>query len=294
MIMNTSNPHAGDEMRFHKYQALGNDYLVLDAAIAAGLSVPVIRKLCDRHYGIGGDGVLTGERSGNGFALRIFNPDGSETEKSGNGIRIFARYLWDSGAAGAEPFKIITKGGVVTCQVRDGGRLVFVEMGRASFDSAQIPVAGPAREVVGESIEIEGEGLRFTAVTVGNPHCVIHAEEISPQVAKRLGPLIETHTLFPNRTNVQFVQVIDAHHIKIEIWERGAGYTFASGSSSCAAAAASVKLGYCKGNITVTMPGGSLEIGVKDDYSLTMLGPVAKVASGAIAEEALEDLIPKA
>lgn len=273
-------------MQFHKYQALGNDYLVLENA-AGDLSVPVIRRICDRHYGIGADGILLGERKAHGFALRILNPDGSEAEKSGNGIRIFARYLWDSGLVGTGIFEIETRGGAVACQVREQGRLVFVEMGRASFDSARIPVAGPGREVVGESLDIRGERLRFTAVTVGNPHCVIHADEISAALARRLGPLIETHELFPNRTNVQFVKVLDTHHIQIEIWERGAGYTLASGSSSCAAAAASVKLGYCKDEITVTMPGGSLQIGVRDDYSLTMTGPASKVASGVIANEVL-------
>jgi diaminopimelate epimerase len=120
---------------------------------------------------------------------------------------------------------------------------------------------------------------------VGNPHCVIHADEISAERARRLGPLIENHKMFPNRTNVQLVKVIDPHHIKIEIWERGAGYTLASGSSSCAAAAASVRLGYCRGDIAVEMPGGKLEIGVGDDYTLTMLGPVGKIASGVISSE---------
>jgi diaminopimelate epimerase len=276
-------------MRFHKYQALGNDYLVLDEAAASLLTAPVVRRICDRHFGIGSDGILLGglNSTEDGFGLRIFNPDGSEAEKSGNGIRIYARYLWDSGRVGTDFFKIKTRGGTVLCQVRDGGRLIFVEMGKASFDSEQIPVAGPRRDVIGEWLNVNGERLQFTAVTVGNPHCVLHADEISPALAKRLGPLLETHELFPSRINVQFVKVIDARHIQLEIWERGAGYTLASGSSSCAAAAASVRLGYCEGDITVTMPGGNLEIGVRQDFSLTMVGPAEKVAEGTLSREVL-------
>jgi diaminopimelate epimerase len=165
-------------------------------------------------------------------------------------------------------------------------------MGKASFDSAQIPVTGPRRDVIGEWLEIQGERLQFTAVTIGNPHCVIHIPEAAPALARRLGPLLETHPLFPNRTNVQFVQVLDTRNLRIEIWERGAGYTLASGSSSCAAAAASVRLGYCAGDITVTMPGGSLEIGVHQDFSLTMAGPAEKVATGMIADELFVGLQP--
>lgn len=278
-------------MRFHKYQALGNDYLVAEGVEAESMHPTLVRRICDRHFGIGSDGILleTPVSGGEGFGLRIFNPDGSEAEKSGNGLRIFARYLWDRGSVGAKPFTVLTKGGRVCCEVRDGGRNVFVEMGTACFDSAAIPVRGSEREVVNEPIVVDGVALRFTGVTVGNPHCVIHTEEVSKETALRFGPLLERHELFPNRTNVQFVQVLDRHRIRIEIWERGAGYTLASGSSSCAAAAASVRLGHCEGDITVVMPGGELEIGIGEDFALTMLGPVRKVAEGVLATEMLEE-----
>jgi diaminopimelate epimerase len=284
-------------VRFVKYQALGNDYVVLELedgcavgrrALGRMLTPRFIRCVCDRHLGAGSDGVLVETTQAQGsFGLMILNPDGSEAEKSGNGLRIFARYLWDAGRAGDEPFEVVTLGGVVRCQVRDHGRVVFVEMGKAGFDSERIPVAGPRREVVGETFEVAGEQLCFTAVTVGNPHCVIHVDEVTPELARRIGPHIETHPLFPNRTNVQFVQVLDANRLKIEIWERGAGYTLASGSSSCAAAAASIRLGLCEGDIRVEMPGGCLQIGVGDDFDLTMLGPVEKVVSGMLSEEFL-------
>ena len=277
-------------MKFHKYQAIGNDYLVIEGATEQ-LTSSLVRRICDRHFGLGSDGILLGGQApaGRGFDLRIFNPDGSEAEKSGNGIRIFARYLWDSGLVGEEFFSVLTKGGSVRCQVRDNGKLVFVEMGRASFQSMDIPVAGPPREVVAEHFDIGGEALRITGVSVGNPHCVVHVDDATPELARRLGPLIENHEMFPNRTNVQFVKVLGPQRIRIEIWERGAGYTLASGSSSCAAAAASVRLGLCNGDIMVDMPGGTLEIGVGPDFSLTLLGPAKKVAKGEISNELLED-----
>jgi diaminopimelate epimerase len=278
-------------LRFHKYQALGNDYIVVERAdIGDGLSRALVRRICDRHFGVGSDGILVSDRASDGrFSVRILNPDGSEAEKSGNGLRILSRYLFDQGRVAGETFTVGTAGGVVRCQVREGGRTVFVEMGTARFDSEVIPVAGAPREVVGEEIEVAGERLRFTAVTIGNPHCVVHVDDLSPELALRLGPALETHALFPNRTNVQFVRVLDRRRIAIEIWERGAGYTLASGSSSCAAAAASVRLGLCDADVTALMPGGRLQIGVGEEYALTMLGPVAKVADGVIAEEMLDD-----
>jgi diaminopimelate epimerase len=276
-------------VKFHKYQALGNDYLVVELADEAALTPARVRRICDRHYGVGSDGILLGRLEPQGFGLRILNPDGSEAEKSGNGLRIFARYLWDTGRVGGDAFAVVTKGGTVQCQVREAGASIFVEMGKASFASAQIPVAGPARDVVGERLEVGGEGFTFTGVTVGNPHCVIHTDALSPALAQKWGPLLETHALFPNRTNVQFVKVLDRQRIQIEIWERGAGYTLASGSSSCAAAAASVRLGLCAGDLTVIMPGGTLAIGVQNDFALTMLGPARQVALGTVAQELLDD-----
>jgi len=279
-------------MRFQKYQALGNDYLVVESQQEENLDSSLVRRVCDRHFGLGSDGILieAPSTSGAGFGLRIFNPDGSEAEKSGNGLRIFARYLWGAGRVGSAPFTVATKGGVVRCQVQDAGNAVLVEMGRASFDSSEIPTTGPRREVVSEEIEVVGEKLQFTGVTVGNPHCVIHAEEVTPSMARRLGPALETHAFFPHRTNVQFVKVIDGHRIQIEIWERGAGYTLASGSSSCAAAAASVRLGLCAaGDVSVAMPGGTLKIGIDRDFSITMFGPARKIAEGVISRELVED-----
>ena len=278
-------------MKFHKYQALGNDYLVVDGVSVDALPAPLIARICDRHFGLGSDGIILPSLANRrrDFGLRIFNPDGSEAEKSGNGLRIFARYLWDCGLVHGEAFTVQTVGGAVRCEVRENGKAIFVEMGRATFDSQAIPISGARREVVREAVQVGGQSLRFTGVSVGNPHCVVHADEISRDLAENLGPLFERHELFPNRTNVQFVKVLDPHRIQIEIWERGAGYTLASGTSSCAAAAASVRLGLCQRNIAVAMPGGVLEIGVGPNFELTMLGPVKRIADGELSSELLDE-----
>ena len=268
-------------MKFQKYQALGNDYLVLqDAALPP--QPGIVRQLCHRQLGAGADGVLWPHPSGQAgeFAVRIFNPDGSEAETSGNGLRIFARYLWDCGLVAAAQFAVTTLAGTVQCQVLAGGAAVRVQLGRARFESSAIPVAGAARAVVNEPLRVAGRLLHITAVSVGNPHCVVPLARISAALVRRLGPLLEHHALFPQRTNVQLVRVLAAHQIQIEIWERGAGYTLASGSSSCAAAAACVRLGLCRSPLQVRMPGGLLQVQVAPDYSVTLEGPAQKVYEG--------------
>ena len=277
-------------MRFLKYHALGNDYIVLrPQSFQPVLSQELVRLICHRNYGIGSDGILYGPVDSKpcDFGLRIFNPDGSEAEKSGNGLCIFARSLYDEGLVGEQPFCVQTLGGVVSCQVEKGGGVVTVQMGEVSFDSQRIPVAGPPREVLNEEIRISGKVFKFCAATVGNPHCVILTDEPSPVDAQRYGPLIEIHPWFPNRTNVQFMRVIDRGNIQIEIWERGAGYTLASGSSSTAAAAVAHKLGLCDSEITVHMPGGELKISFSDGFQATMTGPVTKVCEGVMSSEML-------
>jgi len=275
-------------MKFFKYHALGNDYIVLDPKYFPGeLTKEHIRRICHRNYGIGSDGILYGpiETDEADFKLRIFNPDGSEAEKSGNGLRIFSRYLWDNKLVGAGKFTILTAGGKVKAQVCENGRKVTIEMGLVSFNSTKIPVAGLPREVIKEKMEIDRQILEFSAATIGNPHCVILQDDLSEALARKLGPKIEIDPRFPNKTNVQFMKVIDRANIRIEIWERGAGYTLASGSSSSAAAAVAKRLGLCDSEINVHMPGGQIEIVISDDFSITMTGAVTKIADGIIAEE---------
>src|SRR5882762_10156112 len=275
-------------MKFFKYHALGNDYLVIDPKdLPAPLTEAQIKVICHRNFGVGSDGILLGPLPSDRakFELRIFNPDGSEAEKSGNGLRIFSRYLWDRKLVGNAEFAIETAGGPVKSTVMDDGRVVRVEMGQVSFWSDEIPVTGPRREVLNEKITAGDRTFSFCAATIGNPHCVLPLPEISAELAKRYGPLLETHPHFPKRTNVQFLKVLDRENIQIEIWERGAGYTLASGSSSSAAAAVARKLGLCEPSINVHMSGGKLAIEISDHFHILMTGPVTKVSEGIIAAE---------
>jgi diaminopimelate epimerase len=272
-------------VRFAKYQALGNDYLVIErASWGAPLDPPRVRLLCDRHRGVGADGILLVESAAVPPRVRIVNPDGSEAEKSGNGLRIVARYLWDARRVGTVPFPVDTPGGIVTCRVHDGGETVSVDMGRVSFDSATIPLPGPPREVLREHLDLDGVAIEFSAATVGNPHCVILRARVSEAETRAFGPRLETHPLFPNRTNVQFVEVVDRATIRIEIWERGAGYTLASGSSSCAAAAVAHRLGLVDARVSVQMRGGALAVEIGADWQVRQTGPVAPVFRGEWVE----------
>jgi diaminopimelate epimerase len=276
-------------MRFFKYHALGNDYLILQPADYPQQIPPTprqIRVICHRQYGIGSDGILWGPlpTTKADFGLRIFNPDGSEAEKSGNGTRIFARFLWDQGRVKSATFTIETPGGVVEADVKNGHRIT-VAMGAVSFASDRIPVAGPPREVLNETLRIRDRTFTFCAATIGNPHCVILLPEISAELARTYGPDIEVHPIFPRRTNVQFLQVLDRANIRIEIWERGAGHTLASGSSASAASAVAHKLGLVDRQVTVHMPGGELEVEIGPDYAIRQTGPVIKVAEGMMHPE---------
>jgi diaminopimelate epimerase len=281
------------ELRIHKYHALGNDYLILDPAEESTLLSPTrIQRICDRHRGAGSDGLLWGPlpgQEGADFGLRLFNPDGGEFEISGNGLRIFCRYLYDRGLVTHLPFMVHTPAGVVRAQVLDAGQRVTVDMGRVSFHSHEIPVLGPEREVLDEEMAIQGQTVRYSAATVGNPHCVVLREQVSPEQARALGPYIEHEPRFPNRTNVQFMVPLAQDRIRIEIWERGAGYTLASGSSSCAAAAVAHRLGFCGQAITVVMAGGEIQIELRkvDGLRAQMTGTVTRVYSAELDPEGL-------
>jgi diaminopimelate epimerase len=271
-------------MKFEKYHALGNDYLVYDPPSGDHeFSSEEIIRICHRNFGLGSDGILVGplQTDKAEFGLRILNPDGSEAEKSGNGLRIFARYLFDQKKVGSSPFTVDTLGGIVTCEVSDDASSISVEMGQVSFHSDVIPVSveGEAREVLNEEINLNGKTYKYYAGTIGNPHCVVPLTDISEALARQLGPELENHPLFPNRTNVQLLQILDRNRIRIEIWERGAGYTLASGSSSSAAGAVARKMGACDQEITVEMPGGEIGLVIDDDYNVKMTGPATRVAT---------------
>jgi diaminopimelate epimerase len=273
-----------------KSHALGNDYLVVDpAALTFPLTPSAIRLICHRHLGVGSDGILALVPSVRAdFGLRIYNPDGSEAEKSGNGLRIFAKFLFDRGYARTTAFTVETPGGVAGIALHlAGGRVasLTVEVGKATFASAEIPVAGPPREVIDEPIEVDGSRLLFTGVSVGNPHCVIFVPDLGQVDLHRFGPRLEMHPLFPNRTNVQFAQVVARDRVRILIWERGAGETMASGTSASAVAAAAVRRGLTDRAVTVSAPGGDLQIAVGEDWSVRMTGPATEVYTGVLSPD---------
>ncbi len=279
-------------MNFEKYHALGNDYLVFDPRkLAHSFTEQEIIRICHRNFGLGSDGILVGPLPSDqaDFGLRILNPDGSEAEKSGNGLRIFARYLRDSDLVGTDPFRVDTLGGVVTCEVSPDTSLISVEMGQVSFHSDLIPILieGTPREILNESIVLSDTTLAYFGATIGNPHCVIPVDQVSESMTRKYGPELENHTNFPNRTNVQFLQVLDRNRIKIEIWERGAGYTLASGSSSSAAGAVARKMSACDADITVEMPGGEIQLHIDEEFNVLMKGPATRVGQMILDEECL-------
>jgi diaminopimelate epimerase len=274
--------------KFVKYTALGNDYIVIDPQTTKiNLNTENIKRICNRNFGIGSDGILYGPQFVIGrIFLKIYNPDGSEAEKSGNGIRIFSKYLREKGYINDTCFNIQTKGGMVEANVLSiDNRKIKVNMGSVSFNSEDIPVRSFCKEVIRETIEIEGVRMNITCLTIGNPHCVVEMNDVSREIAEKYGPLIENHQIFPNRTNVQFMRIIDNDNIKIEIWERGAGYTLASGSSSCAAASAAYKLGLTGRNINVHMPGGQIKIEICDNNQVWMTGIVDSIYEGEFSEQ---------
>jgi diaminopimelate epimerase len=282
-------------VRFAKYQALGNDYLVLEREAAAEITPERVRALCDRHFGVGADGVLVPGPGADGadFALAIWNPDGSEAEKSGNGLRIFAKFLYDHGYAKGPRFTVDTLGGVAGIELHlADGRIdtMTVDVGKATFQSREIPVTGPAREVVDEIIEAGDQKIEITAVSVGNPHCVVFVPDLDLINLHQMGPLLETHPMFPNRTNVQFAQPVSRDRVKILIWERGAGETMASGTSASAVAAAAVREGVTDRAVTVSAPGGDLKITVGEDWSIRMTGPATAVYTGVLSDDLVREL----
>jgi diaminopimelate epimerase len=284
---------------FHKGHGLGNDYIAVEPdELPFELTGTAIRLICDRHRGVGSDGILTRVPSSRAdFGLRIYNPDGSGAEKSGNGLRIFAAYLLERGEVGERAaFTVETPGGLVSMEIlgRDerGVLDVEVEMGRASFRSSAVSLTGPDREVNGEMLELEaGDRVTINSVSLGNPHCVVFEDEIDPDDMRRRGPQIATHPWFEHGTNVQFARVAGPAELEAFIWERGAGETQASGSSACAVAAVAVRRGLVSGReVTVAMPGGALRITVREDWTILLRGPVENVCSGRFAEDLLRRL----
>jgi diaminopimelate epimerase len=264
-------------MDFIKYHAASNDYLVYSGEPPFDLSPEQITRTCDRHRGLGADGILVPVlMQGEMPSVIIYNTDGSQAEKSGNGLRIFCRYLWDRGQVPEGAFQVRTAGGVVSCHVLDEGRSVAIRMGRAEF---------PGTDAL--EVNVDGRELRLHPVSMGNPHCVIFLDQPDEQTARSLGPIIEHLEYFPNRTNVQFVKVIDRNNLEVRIWERGVGYTLSSGTSSCAAAAVSRRLGLVEPQVDVHMPGGRIRIVLDENFEVLLQGPVCRVGRYCLDAECL-------
>ena len=282
---------------FVKSHGLGNDYFVLnESELSFSLNEKNIRFLCDVHYSIGSDGILLKVPSAKAdFGLKIFNPDGSEAEKSGNGLRIFAKYLYDYGHTSGKIFTIETLGGMVTAEVsgetKGKASQVKVDMGKAVFSSRNVPVICDEPECFDHPLNIVDETYLINCVSVGNPHCVIVCTKLTKAEIIKHGSEVENHPIFPNRINVQFAKVLSRSEVEILIWERGAGYTLASGSSSCAVAAVMVKKGLTDRKLSVKMPGGTLQIEIDEDWNIRMEGEVKEIASGYLSDELIADVL---
>lgn len=276
-------------IEFTKYHGLGNDFILIDNRTSSEpcLTPADAVKWCDRHFGIGGDGVifaLPGD-AGTDYTMRIFNSDGSEPEMCGNGIRCLARFLADLEAAeGSRAYRIQTGAGVIAPQIRPDGQ-VTVDMGEPRLLAAEIPttLAAPDEKVVNLPLEVAGQTWSVTCVSMGNPHCITFVEDVAAISLEAIGPLFEHHSVFPKRTNTEFIQVVRPDYLKMRVWERGAGVTLACGTGACASLVAGVLTSRCDRAATVELPGGCLEIEWStNDNRLYMTGPAERVFTGSL------------
>ena len=267
-------------IQFTKVQGLGNDFILID--VLGGGAPPenpskAAALWCDRHFGVGADGLLLllpSKRAD--LFMRIFQPDGSEAEMCGNALRCVARYL--GGAPAVE-----TLAGVRTAFPAPGG-MVRVDMGRPILARGEIPMAGPPGGVLDEPLVAAGEVFRVTAVSMGNPHCLVFVPDVAAVPVATLGPLLEHHPVFPRRTNVEFVQVEDRENVKVRVWERGVGETLACGTGAAAVAVGSFLNGYTGRTVKIKLAGGELGLEYNEDGHVYVTGPAAVVFTGQIAD----------
>ena len=255
-------------MRFTKMQAAGNDYVYMDT-FKAPISSPeaLARRISDRHFGVGSDGLILicppsdpGEAD---FRMRMFNADGSEAEMCGNGIRCVGKYVYDNGHTDKEQVRIETLAGVLTLRLHvSGGKVetVTVDMGEPRLAPKDIPVSGPGEDFINRPLRVQGRVWNVTAVSMGNPHAVVFVHGIDNLDLSGIGPQFEHHPLFPRRTNTEFVEVVGRHHLKMRVWERGAGETLACGTGACASVVAAVLTGNTERKVRMKLLGGELDI----------------------------------
>jgi len=277
-------------IRFTKMHGLGNDYLLVEAMrempAPEGKLSALAKALSDRHFGIGADGlILVLPSRVADFRMRIFNSDGSEAEMCGNGIRLFAKLVYERGYVRKQELEVETLAGIIRPRMRlRQGRVtsVRVDMGAPRLGRSQIPMKGPDQpQVVGERLRVGGQRYPITAVSMGNPHCVLFVEEVERAKVAELGPAIEHHDLFPRRTNVEFVQMLGDGEIKMRVWERGAGETLACGTGASAALVAGVLNGLSARKAIVHLRGGDLKVNWNpEDDHVFIEGPAAEVCCG--------------
>jgi diaminopimelate epimerase len=264
------------QVELYKYQALGNDYLILDLPGALDDVVAILPEICDRHRGLGSDGLLAFDPRA--MSVRIFNPDRSEAQKSGNGLRIAAAHaVLEHGAGDGFELRTMDRANAVRVLSRRGAEVVTeLNIGRPSFRAADLPANFEGEP---EQVELDTPTGRVEAVlvSVGNPHCVVFGQPVTRQRCLELGPHLERHPAFPERTNVQLAKVIDRARVRAEIWERGAGYTLASGTSASAVAAACMRRGLVDDHVAVLMPGGELALRRETNGDLVQSGPARRV-----------------
>lgn len=277
-------------MKFTKMHGCGNDYIYVDGAswqISKEQKPELVKRLSDRHFGIGGDGVIFINPSKEAdFEMEMYNMDGSRAEMCGNGIRCVAKFVYDKGLTDKTSIRIISCGKIkyLDLFVEDGKvSTVKVNMGSPILRAADIPVISDNEEVIAESIEVDGKNYKMTCVSMGNPHAVIFMDEVSTLPLETMGPLFENHVRFPKRINTEFVKVLDEETVEMRVWERGTGETLACGTGACAVVAACVLNGLTKEQVTVKLLGGNLQIQWDRDANVVyMTGPAATVFEGEI------------
>ncbi len=281
------------KITLEKYHGLGNDYLIFDPnKHELEMTTERIKLICNRNFGVGSDGLLVGPvMDHDKLELKVFNPDGSEAQLSGNGVRIFGKYLKDAGYVQKSHFSINSLSGEQHIRyLNEEGTKIRVTMGKLSFWSDEIPMTGPRRQVLNETLVFGSIPYRTTCVSIGNPHCVIWLNEISRDLVCRIGAHSENAEYFPEKVNTELLKVIDRTNIEIEIYERGAGYTLASGTSGCAAAGAAYRMGLTDPKMYVHMPGGILEVEILEDGNVLMTGEVGYVGKFTLSHEITEQL----
>ena len=278
-------------MKFTKMQGCGNDYVYvngMEEKIAPEKKAEVVRFLSDRHFGIGGDGVIfINDAKEADFEMEMYNADGTRSEMCGNGIRCVAKFVYDKGLTQEKNISIVSAGKVkyldLTVDENNKVSMVKVNMGSPILVPEQIPAVFDGEQVVDEPIVVQGEEFRVTCVSMGNPHAVVFVDQTGEMDLEEIGPHFEHHAAFPNRTNTEFVEVVDRNHVKMRVWERGSGETLACGTGACAVAVASVLNGFTDRDVRVKLRGGDLQIKWDDDDNhVYMTGPATTVYEGDV------------